>query len=170
VTGTDAPSRRYPGAPPFGGVELSRKLFHGRSREARELADLVLGQRLVVVYARSGMGKSSLLRAGLQELLWAENVLPVSVRLNDAARGPVATLYESLEQAVKERGVEHVGGATASLWHYFKTAEFWRGDALLTPLLILDQFEELFTIQPPETREAFIAQLAGPRGAVPVIR
>jgi len=42
-----------------------------------------------------------------------------------------------------------------------KTAEFWRGDALLTPLLILDQFEELFTIQSPEAREAFIAQLAG---------
>jgi formylglycine-generating enzyme required for sulfatase activity len=170
VNGADAPSRRYPGAPPFSGDELSRKLFHGRSREARELGDLVLGQRLVVVYARSGMGKSSLLSAGLPEQLWAENVLPVSVRLNDAARGPVATLYESVEQAVKERGVEHVGGATVSLWHYFKTAEFWRGDALLTPLLVLDQFEELFTIQSPEAREAFIAQLAGLiRGVRPAV-
>jgi formylglycine-generating enzyme required for sulfatase activity len=156
-----AASRRYPGAPPFGGDELSRKLFHGRGRETRELADLVLAQRLVVVYARSGMGKSSLLSAGLTELLWAENVLPISVRLNDALRGPVATLYESVEQAVKERGVEHVAGTTSSLWHCFKTAEFWRGDTLLTPLLILDQFEELFTIQEPAAREAFIVQLAG---------
>ena len=91
-----AAPRRYPGAPPFGGDELSRKLFHGRGREARELADLVLAQRLVVVYAMSGMGKSSLLSAGLQELLWAENVLPVRSRLNDDTRGPVATLYESV--------------------------------------------------------------------------
>ncbi|HMH48795.1 MAG TPA: SUMF1/EgtB/PvdO family nonheme iron enzyme [Candidatus Acidoferrum sp.] len=172
MNGAEAPSRRYPGAPPFSDNELSRKLFHGRARETRELADVVLAQRLVVVYARSGMGKSSLLSAGLTELLWAENVLPISVRLNDALRGPVATLYESVEQAVKARGIEHVAGTTSSLWHCFKTAEFWRGDMLLTPLLLLDQFEELFTIQPPEAREAFIVQLAGlvrgvrPAGAV----
>jgi formylglycine-generating enzyme required for sulfatase activity len=160
VSEGEAAPRRYPGAPPFGGDELSRKLFYGRRREARELADLVLGQRLVVVYARSGMGKSSLISAGLKELLWVENVLPVSVRLNDGVRGPVATLYESVERAVKDRGIEHVGGATVTLWHYFKTVEFWHGDTLLTPLLILDQFEELFTIQSPEAREAFIGELA----------
>jgi len=160
VSGGAAAPRRYPGAPPFGGDELSRKLFHGRRREARELADLVLGQRLVVVYARSGTGKSSLISAGLQGLVWVDNVLPVSTRLNDGVRGPLPILYESVEQAVKERGVEHVGGSTASLWHYFKTAEFWHGDTLLTPLLILDQFEELFTIQSPEARGAFIAELA----------
>lgn len=158
MTGAD---RRYPGAPPFGEDELSRKLFYGRRREARELADIVLAQRLVVVYARSGMGKSSLINAALKDLAWEADVLPVSIRVNDTARGPVATLFESIEQAVKDRGVEHVPGATQSLWHYFKTAEFWRGDTLLTPLLILDQFEELFTAQSVEARDRFIAQLAG---------
>lgn len=161
MTGAGGQTRRYPGAPPFGDDELSRKLFCGRSREARELADVVLAQRLVVVYARSGMGKSSLINAGLKELLWTENVLPIPIRLNDGDKGPLVTLYEGVEQAVKDRSVEHVRGTTVTLWHYFKTAEFWRGDALLTPLLILDQFEELFTLQSTDTREAFIAQLAG---------
>jgi formylglycine-generating enzyme required for sulfatase activity len=158
---TAAPaSRRYPGAPPFGEDELSRKLFHGRAREARELADLVLAQRIVVVYARSGMGKSSLISAGIKAILWDDNVLPVSARVNDGVRGPFVPLYESIEQTAKERGVEHVRGSTATLWHCFKTAEFWRGDTLLTPLLVLDQFEELFTIQSMDSREAFITQLA----------
>jgi formylglycine-generating enzyme required for sulfatase activity len=161
VTGADARARRYPGAPPFGDDELSRKLFCGRSREARDLADVILAQRLVVVYARSGTGKSSLINAGVKPLLWADNVLPIPIRLNDGDRGPLVTLYEGVEQAVKDRSVEHVRGSTVTLWHYFKAAEFWRGDALLTPLLILDQFEELFTLQSVDTREAFIAQLAG---------
>lgn len=147
--------RRYPGAPPFGDDELSRRLFFGRKREARELADLVMAQRLVVVYAKSGMGKSSLINAALKEMLWDMGVLPLPVRLNDRDGGPLKTLYEGIDQAVVERKVEHTPGATVSLWHYFKTAEFWRGDLLLTPLLILDQFEELFTLQSPERRELF---------------
>lgn len=161
MTGPDGRSRRYPGAPPFGDDELSRKLFCGRGREARELADVVLAQRLVVVYARSGMGKSSLINAGLKELLWQDHVLPIPVRLNDGDRGPLVTLYEGIDQAVKDRGVEHVHGSTVSLWHCFKTAEFWRDDTLLTPLLILDQFEELFTLQSVDERATFIAELAG---------
>lgn len=159
MTGPDARARRYPGAPPFGDDELSRKLFCGRSREARDLADVLLAQRLVVVYARSGMGKSSLINAGLKELLWNDNVLPIPVRLNDSGRGPLATLYEGVEGAVKDRGVEHVRGSTVTLWHYFKTSEFWRDDTLLTPLLILDQFEELFTLQSVDERQVFITQL-----------
>ena len=119
-----------------------------------------MAQRLVVVYAKSGMGKSSLINAGLKEMLWDKGVLPLLVRLNDRDAGPLKTLYEGIEQAVVDRKVEHTPGETATLWHYFKTAEFWRGDLLLTPLLILDQFEELFTLQSPERRDVFSIQLA----------
>jgi formylglycine-generating enzyme required for sulfatase activity len=160
--------RRYPGAPPFGDDDLSRRLFFGRSREARELADLVLSQRLVVLYAKSGMGKSSLINAGLKGILREKGVLPLPLRLNDRDGGPFKTMYEGIEQAVREGGVDqdgegavvHTPGTTVTLWHYFKTVEFWRGDLLLTPLLILDQFEELFTLQSPDKREPFVQQLA----------
>jgi hypothetical protein len=153
--------RRYPGAPPFGDDELSRWLFFGRDREAGELRDLVLAQRLVVVFAKSGMGKSSLINAGLKELLWEKGLLPLPVRLNDRGNGPFKTLYEGIEQAARSRSVEFRSGTRLTLWHYFKTVEFWRGDdLLLTPVLILDQFEELFTLQSPEQREPFVGQLA----------
>ena len=38
--------------------------------------------------------------------------------------------------------------------------EFWRGDLLLTPVLIIDQFEELFTLQSEGAREAFLSELS----------
>jgi formylglycine-generating enzyme required for sulfatase activity len=152
--------RRYPGAPPFGDDDLSRRLFFGRRREAQQLGELTTARRLVVVYAKSGMGKSSLINAGLKEILWSAGVLPLSVRVNDRAGGPFRTVYEGIEQAAKNLGVEHVAGPSVTLWHYFKTTEFWRGDVLLTPLLIVDQFEELFTLQSSERRAPFIDQLA----------
>jgi hypothetical protein len=55
--------------------------------------------------------------------------------------------------------VEYTPGSQASLWHFFKTAEFWQGDLLLTPVLILDQFEELFTLQSAEAQAAFLSDL-----------
>ena len=40
-------------------------LFFGREREARELLALVIAERLVLCYAQSGAGKSSLLQTRL---------------------------------------------------------------------------------------------------------
>ncbi|MBK8194997.1 MAG: hypothetical protein IPK76_17970 [Lewinellaceae bacterium] len=54
---------RYPGVRPF---ETSEKhLFFGRSRDIEELYDLILLERLTVLFAKSGYGKSSLLKAGV---------------------------------------------------------------------------------------------------------
>ena len=63
--------------------------------------------------------------------------------------------------------MEYVPGSQASPWHFFKTAEFWQGDLLLTPVLILDQFEELFTLQSAEPRAAFLSDLGSLVRCVP---
>ena len=42
-----------------------RDLFFGRDREARDLAALVSSERLILFYAQSGAGKSSLLNTCL---------------------------------------------------------------------------------------------------------
>jgi WD40 repeat protein/TPR repeat protein len=151
---------RYPGARSFQDDDVDRKLFRGREKEKDALLHLVLAEDLVVVYAKSGMGKTSLLNAGLMEPLRVEGYLPMSVRLNDPAAGPFRTLFDGIAEVASRQGVEHVPGDETSLWHFFKTLELWRGDDLLTPVLILDQFEELFTLQLPASRGAFIDQLA----------
>jgi hypothetical protein len=150
---------RYPGAQPFSDDEISRKTFFGRERESTDLANKILANRLVVVYAVSGLGKTSLLNAGVAQLLRNEKCLPLIVRVNDAQRGPFISILEGIRTEAERQMVEYAPGSQASLWHFFKTAEFWQGDLLLTPVLILDQFEELFTLQSPEARVAFLSNL-----------
>ena len=75
-------------------------------------------------------------------------------------RGPFASVLEASAAEADQQQVEYVPGAAGSLWTFFKTVEFWRGDLLLTPVLILDQFEELFTLQPEQARELFLNELS----------
>ena len=71
---------RYPGAQPFSDDDFSRKVFFGREAAARELTDKILANQLVTVYARSGLGKTSLLKAGVAPLLREEGYLPLFVQ------------------------------------------------------------------------------------------
>lgn len=151
---------RYPGAHPFADDDLARKIFFGRDGEKIDLANQIMVNRLVVVFARSGVGKTSLLNAGVAQLLRDNDFLPVMVRLNDVKLGPLNSLYEAISQEANRQEIQYGAGMQETLWHFFKTSQFWRKDTLLTPVLIMDQFEELFTLQTPELREALILQLS----------
>jgi formylglycine-generating enzyme required for sulfatase activity len=167
---TDANPRRYKGTAPFQDSAVDRKTFFGREAEGRSLLNLVLAERLVVLFAKSGMGKSSLLNADLAEALRRQGYLPLFVRLGDPERDPLALLFDGVRKAADEAEVELVGGHSASAWHFFTHTEFWSSQQdLLRPVLILDQFEELFTLHPPGPRQGFIrhlAELVRGRGAV----
>ena len=68
----------YVGPQPF--EERDKPIFFGRDREARDLLSMIIANNLVLVYAQSGAGKTSLINAGLIPLL-KENqfeVLPVA--------------------------------------------------------------------------------------------
>ena len=151
---------RYPGAQPFSDNDFSRQVFFGRGSASRILADKILANRMVIVYARSGLGKTSLLQAGVAPRLREEDHLPLFVRVNDLRNGPFAGVLETIPGEAARQGIEYVPGLPESLWSFFKTAEFWRGDLLLTPVLVLDQFEELFTLQSEQARAHFLDQLS----------
>jgi hypothetical protein len=53
----------YPGPRPFKADDHS--YFHGRTREVRDVLTLLAGYRLMLLYAQSGVGKSSLVTAGI---------------------------------------------------------------------------------------------------------
>jgi hypothetical protein len=82
------------------------------------------------------------------------------VRLNDVALGPIESVYRGIAAASARQQVEYIPGNEENLWHFFKTAEFWRQDVLQIPVLIFDQFEELFTLQSEDNRRAFVGQLS----------
>jgi hypothetical protein len=153
-------TRRYKGTAPYQDLDLDRKTFFGREHESRSLLSLVLAERLVVLFAKSGMGKSSLINAGLAEPLRQRHYFPIVIRLNIPAQELAQSVLDGVRQAARNARVDIVGGEGTSVWRFFKTAEFWsEHDDLLRPVLILDQFEEIFTLHTKEVRNEFIGQL-----------
>src|SRR5215211_6631475 len=72
VASTMAPSSPYKGLAAFDDTELDALLFFGRAWETEVVAANVLASRLTVLYGPSGVGKSSLLRAGVVRALRSE--------------------------------------------------------------------------------------------------
>jgi hypothetical protein len=86
----------YVGPRPFEEADARDGRYYGREREARDLLALVARERLVLFYAQSGAGKSSLLRAslipGLRDLGF--DVLPIA-RVSGAAPTPASPTSSS---------------------------------------------------------------------------
>ncbi|MDB6162709.1 MAG: hypothetical protein JWL98_141 [Xanthomonadaceae bacterium] len=138
----------------FSYSEETLAYFHGRDAETAELARRVQRKLLTVLFGQSGLGKTSLLRAGIVPRLRAEGYCPVYVRIDYAPDSPSPS--EQIKQAIF-KATEAAGHWTRpgaaiegeSLWEFLHH----RGDLLrdadgrpLIPLLIFDQFEEIFTL------------------------
>jgi hypothetical protein len=80
----------WPGLSSF--TEETRALFFGRDKETDELARLVRRETLTVLFGQSGLGKSSLLQAGLFPLLRENDHLPSAIanrQLATPLRSPI---------------------------------------------------------------------------------
>jgi tetratricopeptide (TPR) repeat protein len=149
--------RRYPGTGPFGPEDAA--LFFGRKRETEELYLRILSVPLLLQFGKSGLGKTSLLQAGLFPLLRAKPFLPVMIRLNDPSESLTDAVARSIRESVINEGVD-VGDANGSgLWELLATTTAWREDLLLTPVLVFDQFEEVFTLRDQAFRDELAAEL-----------
>ncbi len=129
--------------------------FYGRNREARDLLALLLAERVVLFYAKSGAGKTSLLNAQVIPALEKEgfHVLPVARVSSDLPPGVtyadvgnifVGSVLMSLAGAdiPSERWRDHT---LASFLQEFCQRPDDEGEGDMPFLLIVDQFEELFT-------------------------
>ena len=77
----------WPGLATF--TEDQRAYFHGRDEEIIDLTQLAERRPLVVLFGQSGLGKTSILQAGLVPRLRPEGFCPVYVRLDyDPASPP----------------------------------------------------------------------------------
>jgi CHASE2 domain-containing sensor protein len=127
-------------------LEEDAELFYGRDGERKRIIGNLRASRLTLLHAESGVGKSSLLRAGvsarLRELAARSAVedrtpryVPVvfSTWQGDATAGLIAALEAAVggELDVRRDALEHA-------------LEDVTGAIDATPLLILDQFEEHF--------------------------
>lgn len=127
---------------PYAGLaafsEEDAEWFFGRERLVDELCERVREHRFVAVVGPSGSGKSSLLRAGLLHARAAG--------LRGLATGPVLVMAPSAHplEELAIRLARLAGGSAAALLTEL------RGDGGLPApdglLLVIDQFEELFTV------------------------
>jgi tetratricopeptide (TPR) repeat protein len=159
---------------PWPGLEFFREkdsfFFHGREQETEELLRLVKRETLTILFSRSGLGKTSLLRAGLFPKLRDNDYLPLYIRLDFSATAerPEAQVKASIIRAIEADECEAPRPtAEQSLWEYFhaRDANFWSENSPVMPVVVFDQFEEIFTLGKATealraTSESFLTQLA----------
>jgi tetratricopeptide (TPR) repeat protein len=132
--------------------EADHAFFFGREREVAELARVIFQKTVTVFFGKSGLGKSSILRAGVSPLLRESEFVPVYVRLNyDEAAPPLEDQVEiAIEQVLAQEKIEASKPVRSeTLWEYFhkKESDWWDPDnRSVNPVLIFDQFEELLTL------------------------
>jgi hypothetical protein len=133
-------------------TEGDRAFFAGRNDEIDDLLRLVRRDTLTLLYGVSGLGKTSLVQAGLFPALREENVLPVPIRLDylEGAQPLAHQIMNAIGVAAMAARVEApLPRPNETLWEYFHREgnHFWsqRND-LVTPFLAFDQFEEFFTL------------------------
>jgi hypothetical protein len=140
----------WPGLVSFS--EANSPFFFGRERETEELARLVRQETLTVFFGKSGLGKSSILRAGVSPILREAEFVPIYIRLNhDEAAPPLEDQVEiAIEEVLDREQIDASKPIRAeTLWEYFhkKDNDWWDiENRLVKPVLIFDQFEELMTL------------------------
>jgi hypothetical protein len=143
-------ARPWPGLDAF--TEEQSRFFFGRNAEADELSRRVRRDVATLLFGQSGLGKTSLLQAGLfPRLRWAD-FLPILIRLDYSAGAPApaAQVKAAIERDVAAADLLEVTpiGAEESLWGYFHRADRRLADYShkeIVPVLVFDQFEEIFT-------------------------
>jgi WD40 repeat protein/transcriptional regulator with XRE-family HTH domain len=173
----------YRGLLPFG--ESDAEVFYGRERLAAELAAKLPARAadggLVVVTGASGSGKSSLLRAGLLPILARGQQVPGSDRwpriVMTPTKDPLTELAARLAAiggpdalAVRDGLARHPDQAHLAIRSAVLAVAARRdeqppasSDGAARLVLIVDQFEQVFTLNPDPgedaTRQAFITAL-----------
>jgi hypothetical protein len=119
--------------------------FHGRRTEVLELFRLIRNDTITLLFGKSGLGKSSLLNAGVIPLLVEKGFTPIYVRLDHKETAP--SLSGQIQSALS-RVQPRQGQGT--LWEFFHQAPGETGHTEemkpFHPIIILDQFEEIFTL------------------------
>lgn len=153
--------RPYVGPRPFQRDDSDR--FFGRDSEVQALTALLYTNRAVVLHAPSGAGKTSLVTAGLFPQLESEQefeILPVARVGGVAFDIDVANPFTA--NAIASWQVVDVE-ASDSLAAALQSQPRGRTPEGLSPLrlMVLDQFEELFTWYPDrwETRRNFMVEV-----------
>ena len=138
TTAAPALERGEGAASPFKGLayfdsdERDQHRFGGRERDITSVTNAILRSRTFVLYGRSGLGKTSLLLAGVFPQLKLHGCTPVHVR---TLEDPLADVREAFLDLVP-------GAKTEGLRELIEAVSQKDGGSLVA--IVFDQFEEFF--------------------------
>lgn len=150
-----------------------RYAFCGRDAAISSLFAMIDNNLLVTLYGKTGIGKTSVLNAGVFPILRSRGYMPVSVRLGkfdntkdiSYAKRIICEIENELKALGGKVDTSHPEYASSNnsavdfLWKYFGTTVFKddKGQEVY-PVLALDQLEEIF-INHPEASETLLMQI-----------
>lgn len=130
-------------------------LFCGRDEESYDLAKQIKDNIFITLYGKSGIGKTSLLNAGVFPELRDDIYFPISIRLGRLTRN----VQDGFAKIIIKKIEESIGGVEVFdvikeqedndsvdyLWNYFARHRFLdTSGSVVYPVVVLDQFEEVY--------------------------
>jgi conflict system STAND superfamily ATPase len=157
---------RYPGVKPFSTNE--KELFYARDKEISDLYGLMFIKQMIVLYGKSGNGKSSLINAGIiPKINEDDDYKYFIIRFNyysnsidNQSLSPIETITQRLSENLtpkKNSIINYILPGENSLWYWIKQNQ--EATNKQNYIIIFDQFEELFSY-PKEDILAFSVQLS----------
>ncbi len=146
---------------------LNEYKFYGRTTAIATLTALIRSNLFVTLYGRSGIGKTSLLQAGVFPQLRKSGFSPVAIRLNTVTDGSVPAakvLWDALTEKLKAIGYTYTQYDSRDLYHpdfhdpmvfryLFGAGRFVNSENKTTSsVMVLDQFEEILYNAPKASR------------------
>lgn len=121
---------RYPGLVPFDKGQST--IFFGRDLEKKELFYQICLEKMVVLFGKSGLGKSSLLNAGVSPQLERNGYLPLRIRFSSSVQAGDDDKSENLLirdfilaiKAYKYKRSILYNKEDPKLWEYIKACDF----------------------------------------------
>jgi tetratricopeptide (TPR) repeat protein len=150
-------------------TEFTKDYFFGRDAELNDLNDRILGKPLTILFGQSGLGKSSLVQAGLAPRLRASAYLPIYIRFDHSVEADSIErqLLDKLVASLRENGRSDIAGrivqflqtsagrfdTSSALWLLFHDPTIGlvpskndAEDKQVKLVFMIDQFEEIFTL------------------------
>ena len=147
--------------------------FCGRDAAISSLFAMVDNNLLITLYGKTGIGKTSILNAGVFPILRSRGYLPVSIRLGKYDNTKETSFAKRIITRIEDE-VEAIGGSIETLypdyssannsaidflWKFFGTTVFKDDSGQeVYPVIALDQLEEIF-IKQPKASETLLMQL-----------
>jgi tetratricopeptide (TPR) repeat protein len=171
----------YVGPRPF--QRIDEALFFGREKEASELLSLIIANSVLLIYARSGAGKTSLINARLTPMLEKEEItilpiarvqgrIPQEINLSEIPNANIYVFNALMNWKKKGDNPQSLMNVTLA---EFLAREKPPGDddaeQSRPRVIVFDQFEELFTFYPDRwtDRLEFFRQVSDLLEGSPVI-